>query len=357
MKRRLLISNAGTGPSNSVVRSLRAGDPSFFIAGCHDDRFVLKKSSADRNYLVPAPDHPGFRDALCRIIDTERIDLLIPNDDPEVRVISDFRDDLPCRLFLPQPAVIALCQDKYDLTAFLLARGLPAPATYPVSQLEEIDELFHRLAPHRKLWCRIRTGSRSMGAIPVNRPAQARSWIEYWEEMRGVPATLFTLSEYLPGRDFSCQSLWKDGVLVLAKVTERLSYFGGASRASGASSNAALAKTVLEPRVIEVCADVIRAVDPAAAGVFSIDLKENAAGTPCVTEINVGRFFSTTNLFDLTGKHNMALTYVRLALDEPVDISDVDDTAEDYYFVRDLDSAPDVVHADELFRGILEVGR
>jgi hypothetical protein len=357
MERRLLISNAGTGPSNSLVRSLGAGDPSLFIVGFHDDRFVLKKSSADKNYLVPGPDQPGFRDALLHIVRQERIDLLIPNDDPEVRIIGDFRAELPCRVFLPQPAVIALCQDKYDLTAFLLARGLPAPATYPVSRLDEIDKIFRRLAPHRKLWCRIRTGSRSMGAIPVTRPAQARSWIEYWEEMRGVPATSFTLSEYLPGRDFSCQSLWKDGALVLVKVTERLSYFGGASRASGASSNAALAKTVVEPGVVEVCTNVIQALDGAASGVFSIDLRENASRIPCVTEINVGRFFSTTNLFDLTGKHNMALTYVRLALDEPLDIADPDDTAEDYYFVRDLDSAPDVVHADELFRGIHEVGR
>ena len=61
----------------------------------------------------------------------------------------------------------------------------------------------------------------------MRRPEQAQAWILYWEEMRDVPASSFTLSEYLPGRDFLCQSLWKDGALVLANTFERLSYSGG----------------------------------------------------------------------------------------------------------------------------------
>jgi carbamoyl-phosphate synthase large subunit len=173
--------------------------------------------------------------------------------------------------------------------------------------------------------------------------------------MRGVPPTAFTLSEYLPGRDFACQSLWKDGKLVLIKTCERLSYYGGWNRASGVSSTPQLAKTVRDPRVVQVCTDAVQAIDPKASGVFSIDLKEDENGIPCVTEINVGRFFMITNIFDLTGKHNMAVTYVRLALGEPVDIGEAYDVAQDYYLVRDLDTVPGIFHAEELFEGIREV--
>ncbi len=42
---RLLVPAAGTGPGNSLVRSLRSGDSSFVIVGCHDDRFVLPRRS------------------------------------------------------------------------------------------------------------------------------------------------------------------------------------------------------------------------------------------------------------------------------------------------------------------------
>lgn len=354
MVKRLLVMGAGTGASNNLVRSLRAGDPCLFIAGCNADRFVLKKSPADRNCLILPPDHPDFLASLRDIVETEKIDLLIPNSDADVLVVSDLRHRIPCRLLLPHHAVIELCQDKYDLIAFLRARSVPVPLTYAVTDLGGIDEVFRRLAPRSRLWCRIRTGSGSRGAIPVIRPDQARSWISYWQEMRGVPASSFTLSEYLPGRDFAVQGLWKDGTLILLKICERLSYFAGGSQPSGTSSTPALGKIVFEPRVVEVCRNAIHAVDDRASGVFSIDLKEDTGGVPCVTEINAGRFCMITNVFDLTGKHNMAATYVRLAFDEPVEIREEYDVAEGYYLVRDLDTVPGIFHADEFFEGIEE---
>jgi len=354
MDKRVLVLGAGTGASNNLIRSLKIGDASLFVVGAHDDRFVLKKSPADRNYLVPSSAVREFRDALHRVIARERVDLVIPASDAHVNHVSDLRTDLPCRVFLPHPSTIDLCQDKYDLTMFLRARGLPAPLTYPVSDLETVTDTFAKFPAGRLVWCRIRRGTASMGATSVKTAEQARGWIAYWHEMRGVPVDRFTLSEYLPGRDFLCQGLWREGKLVLAKTFERLSYFGGASSPSGVSSLSALAKTIYEPRVLSVCRRVIDAVDPHATGVFSIDLKENDDGVPCITEINAGRFFMAMNNFDAVGKHNMAVTYVRVALGDDVPLHEEYDAVEDYYMVRDLDTLPAVFHADAFFDDIEE---
>src|ERR687895_1647322 len=116
MAKRVLIPGAGTGASNNLVRSLKEGDGSLVVLGCHDDRFTLKKSSADRKLLVPPATHPRFTDALQRLIETERVDLVIPNTDRDVRMISDLRDTLPCRVFLPDKDAIDVCHDKYELT-------------------------------------------------------------------------------------------------------------------------------------------------------------------------------------------------------------------------------------------------
>ena len=194
----------------------------------------------------------------------------------------------------------------------------------------------------------------SGAAAPVDSPEDARSWISYWERVGSVPACDFTLSEYLPGRDFACQSLWKDGRLVLVKTVERLAHLDAETRASGTSSIASLAKTVNEPNVVDICTRAVRALDANVSGAFSVDLKENRAGVPCVTEINAGRFITMLGFFDLTGRHNMSATYVRLALDEHVDIADPYDVAEDYYFVRGVDTLPAIFHADQLFDGIEE---
>src|SRR6266852_2510117 len=115
---------AGTGPSNNLIRSLKTGDPSLCVVGCHADRFVLKKSPADRNYLIPASTSPDFAEAVNSVIKMERIDLLIPNNDVDVRMVSDLRDEIACRLFLPRKHVIELCQDKFSLTAFLRSHGV-----------------------------------------------------------------------------------------------------------------------------------------------------------------------------------------------------------------------------------------
>ena len=354
MRRRILVFGAGTGASNNLIRSLKAGDPSFFIVGAHADRFVLKKSSADRKYLIPAQDGPAFIRSVRRIVEAERIDLIIPTGDADVGALSEHRHRFPGRVFLPSRPIIHRCQDKYELTMFLRARDVPAPDTYPVSDLKRIEELFESLKWRVPLWCRARTGTRSLGASPVTNPEQARGWIRYWEELRGVPATSFTLSEYLPGRDFLCQSLWHRGVLVLANTFERLSYFGGENTPSGVSSLSSLAKTVVDRRVLDTCGSAIRTLGRSVSGAFSVDLKEDHDGVPCITEINAGRFFIGMTAFDHVGKHNMPHTFVKLALGEEVGFRDEYDAVEDYYLVRDLDTLPGVFHAAELFDDIRE---
>jgi predicted ATP-grasp superfamily ATP-dependent carboligase len=355
MGKRILVTGAGTGASNNLIRSLRAGDPSIFVAGCNDDRFVLKKTLADRKYFVATQTGAGFVGSLRTIIRKARIDLVIPTGDSDVETLSTYRNRISCRVFLPSQAIIRLCQDKYELTVFLRARGTPAPETYPVSTLEGIDDVFARLEWRTPLWCRARTGTRSLGASPVTNPDQARAWIRYWEDLRGVPATSFTLSEYLPGRDFLCQSLWHRGALVLANTFERLSYFGGENTPSGVSSLSSLAKTVVDRRLLDICRDSVRALGRSVSGAFSIDLKEDSRGVPSITEINAGRFFIGMTAFDSVGKHNMPLTYVKLALGDKVDLRDEYDAVEDYYLVRDLDTLPGVFHAADLFDGIVEV--
>src|SRR5690242_19751031 len=49
---RILLTGAGSGAANSLMRDLRAGDSHLYFVGCSANRFALTKSSADRNYLV-----------------------------------------------------------------------------------------------------------------------------------------------------------------------------------------------------------------------------------------------------------------------------------------------------------------
>ena len=357
MSRRILVTGAGTGPSNNLMRSLTHGDPSTVLVGCHSDRFMLKKSPAQRNFLIPPPDAEEGDRALRSIVECARVELVMPGNDRDARAIAAIRERqaLACRSFLPALKTIEACQDKCALSQFLRERGIPAPRTYALTDQDSLAKAWRALDPRELAWCRIRRGFASRGATQVRDAGQAWSWISYWHTMRDVPVEEFTLCEFLPGRDYNVQGLWSNGRLALIKMCERLSYLNAEHHPSGMASTPALAKTVWEPAAIEACEAALRAIDGSANGVFSFDLKENDAGVPCITEINAGRFCMITNLHDMTGRHNMAQSYVRLAFGEAAGIDDPYDRAGEHYLVRDLDTLPTILPADELFEGIESV--
>jgi carbamoyl-phosphate synthase large subunit len=118
----------------------------------------------------------------------------------------------------------------------------------------------------------------------------------------------------------------------------------------------ALARTAFDARVFEVCARAIRALDAHVSGPFFIDIKESDSGEPCITEINAGHFATMTNIHDLVGKYNMAVTLVRLALGERIRFQNATDFAEGYYLVRSVDTLPALIRKDELFEGVMDAG-
>jgi predicted ATP-grasp superfamily ATP-dependent carboligase len=347
----LLVLGAGSAAAENLIRSLRSARPSLTLLGGNDDRFVLKHSAADRKILMPSPATRSFVGRLQDVLRAEGIALVIPTADLHVRVLSAARRHLGGAVFLPSAAVVDLCSDKYALAEALRRRGVTAPATVAIRSLGDVDRVFARFGRPRRLWCRPRTGTCARGGAAVTSAAQARAWIALWRAMQGIPVSSFTLSEYLPGREILCQSLWQDGRLVLANTFERLSYFGVDNIPSGVTSLSSLAKTVAAPGVVELCRRAIRAVAPRASGAFSVDVKDDASGRPHITEINAGRLFMAMTAFDSVLKHSMALTLVRLALGERVELSEEYDTVDDHYMVRDLDMAPAIFHGDALFEG------
>jgi ATP-grasp in the biosynthetic pathway with Ter operon len=155
------------------------------------------------------------------------------------------------------------------------------------------------------------------------------------------------VSEFLPGREFAFQSVWLDGRLVTSAARERLEYVFGHLMPSGQSSSPSVARTVHRDDVNELATTVVRAVDQQATGVFCVDLKEDEDGKPLVTEINAGRFFTTSNFLAEAGA-NMPYSYVRLALGEDVNgLPPYDAVEEGLYWVRMIDMGYKLVREGE----------
>jgi carbamoyl-phosphate synthase large subunit len=351
--KRILVTSAGGGASNNLMKGLRESSLPVFLVGTSIDPYYLARSRGDRNHLIPRVDSgEAYVEALARIVGEEGIDLVIPNNDLEVPAVSAARDRLGARTYLPAHESIGLCQDKLALTRHLAAHGIRVPETHPIGNPKQAEELFARFGHPDRLWCRMRKGGGSKGSLPVKNPDQVHFWVDYWTEMRGVPEDMFVLCEYLPGRDYAVQSLWHEGELIQAKTCERLDHLFGGIMPSGSSSTPRVALALEDPLINDLCVSTVRAVDPRATGLFCIDLKEDREGVPCVTEINIGRFFMITPLFNAVGRHNMAELYVRLAFGELPKIAPQerfgDIGSEETYLVREVDNEPEVLTADQI---------
>ena len=102
------------------------------IVGANHDRFTIKSSLADLNYVVPVPTSAEFVDAVLDIVARERINSIIGTDENVVKALSNSRDRFPFDLFLPSRETIDLCQDKHALNVFFRDRDIPVPQFYEV---------------------------------------------------------------------------------------------------------------------------------------------------------------------------------------------------------------------------------
>jgi carbamoyl-phosphate synthase large subunit len=346
--RRILVTGAGGSPAANFVHSLRLAPEPFFVIGTDTSKFHLELAAVDARYLLPRADDPRYLDELNAVVEAEEAEVVHPQPEQEVLVLARNRDAVGAATFLPAAETVALCQDKAAFAQRIAEAGLPAPRFSRADSEDALREATASILEEREqAWVRAVRGAGARASLPVTSPEQAVAWVRYWVELRGLAATDFMVSEFLPGREFAFQSVWREGELVTSAARERLEYVFGHLMPSGQSSSPSVARTVHRQDVNELATEAVRAVDPRATGVFCVDLKEDEGGRPLVTEINAGRFFTTSNFFAAAGA-NMPYEYVRLACGEDVDgLARYDAVEEGLYWVRMIDMGYKLVREGE----------
>jgi carbamoyl-phosphate synthase large subunit len=334
------VTGAGGAPSANFVDSLRLAGAPLRIVGTDASREMIELAPVDVRYLLPRADEEpeAYLDELRAVIEAERVDFVHAQPDTEVLLLARNANGLGARTYLPRAATIALCQDKAAFAERLRAASVPAPDVAVARSRDELgDAASTLLARHGRVWVRARRGAGSRASLPVSKAEQALAWADWWVDERGLDHDDFMVSEFLPGREFGFQSLWRGGRLVTSQARERVTYLFGHLFPSGQSSSPAVARTVHRADVNEMAQRAVEAVDADASGVFCVDLKENADGVPLVTEINCGRFFTTSNFLARAGI-NMPWHYLQLGLGEELpSLPPVNAVEEGLYWVRMVD--------------------
>jgi len=326
-KKKILLTCAGGFGALNFIDKIPISNKYYSFIGTHSNEYFLLRSTFRKNYLVPpAVDEKKYIEKTKRIIDKNKIDLIIPKSDIEVKVIGKYRDSLGCDVFLPDQKDINNSQDKYSFYKLLENTKVPIAKTFNVKKLSDIQKYLSKIRKIQgKYWLRIKTEGKAgaYGASWIQNKKEAISWIQRCKRQESIKVSDFIISEFLPGRLFETLFLYKNGKCIFGKVYENLKFFnvGGAGNA-GVGSTPELASSINDKASMKalvnsklVISSIAKKLNTIPNGIYHMSLKENINKHPCVTEVNIGRAPSTINIFNNVGNINASKEFINCALD------------------------------------------
>jgi biotin carboxylase len=345
--KKILVTGAGGPAGINFIMSLRIAPEKIFLVGTEANEYFIHLASVDKRYLVPKATEANYIDGLIEVIRREHVEFVHAQPDIEVAVISENREKLGANVFLPSKETIRKCQDKLDCARILQKSDVPVAKSLELLDESDIDRAFKEF--RSPIWIRARHGAGGRGSTPACNKETAFSWIRYWKS-RKMNWKLIA-QEHLPGRNIGFHSLWKDGELVTSMARERIEYIYPNLAPSGITGTPSVQRTIRNKTVNEIGTKAVLAIDPNFNGIACVDLKENREGTPCVTEINAGRMFTTSFFFSYASKTlrkdpyaNIPYLYVKLAFKENIpDIPKYDALPENVYWIRHIDAPAKLV--------------
>jgi carbamoyl-phosphate synthase large subunit len=342
---RILVTGAGGVAGVNFVRALKLSPRGYHVVGAEYSKYYIEFPDVESRYLTPRHDSPEFVSKVAGIARREKVKFIHPQPSSEALVLSTERESLPAPVFLPRPAEMRIGQDKLLTERELRAASVPVARTLPLAGVSDIDGAFDVLGS--PLWVRARHGAGGRLSLKCDSKGEARDWVGLWAR-RGTAVDEFILQQYLPGRNIAWDSIWKDGKLVTSYCRERIEYPFKHISPSGITGTPSVARTVHDLRVNRAGERAVRAIARDADGAFSVDIKEDASGRPCVTEVDAGKFHTTMPLWGYVAvKHfrlpwyaNLADLYVRLGLgvQPPADVPKRDLLPAGYFMIRNIDS-------------------
>jgi carbamoyl-phosphate synthase large subunit len=121
----------------------------------------------------------------------------------------------------------------------------------------------------------------------------------------------------LTERTVTVQQLWWRGELIASQQRSRASWANAKNSPSGVSGSTGIGVTSSDSMVDQVADKTVRTVADKPHGLFGVDMAYTKRGGPRVTEINVGRFFTTAPEFFAQAGFNMAYVYVKWGMNDP----------------------------------------
>lgn len=339
--RRILVTAAGGAPAINFTRSLRDAKDDYFLLGVDANPYTINRAETDAKELCPKATDENYIPYLNFLIEKYDIELIHAQPDIEVGVISANRDKLKCKTFLPDPETVDILRDKFRSYDMWQKNNVPVPQTILINNEDDLKKSYELFG--EDIWLREIQGAAGKGSFSG---PQYKEALQHIENAQGWGR--FTAAERLTPRTVTWMSIYYKGKLIVAQTRERLYWEHSNRTQSGVTGITGTGKTVSDPKIDEVSIQSIFAIDKEPHGIFSVDMTYDNKGVPKLTEINIGKFFTTHYFFTKAGI-NFPEIFVKLAFDESVDYNQVINPLPDgLNWIRGMDIEPVLISDSEI---------
>ena len=175
--KRILVTGAGGTPATNFVRSLRSSDSKFFIVGTDSSKFYVARSEADVSYLIPGCNDQYYIQFLNYIIEKHQIEFVHVQNDAEMRVVSEYREKIKAKVFLPTKETVSCCMSKFETYKKWENSGISVPKTFLIRNISDLTDAYDKLG--QKIWLREISGAGGKGSVAPEDFDQAASFSQF----------------------------------------------------------------------------------------------------------------------------------------------------------------------------------
>ena len=288
-KKKVMIMGCGGAAGINFTRCIK---DEYYTIGLNTNKLALEFAETDEKYLIN-----NNVDRLKYIRETQP-DFIHAQPDPEVLWLSRYNFNK----LMPSEDVVKVCQDKFKTAEALAWRG----GVYTLKALP--NSIRYLLDIYKTVWIRSSKGAGGENHLKTSDWDTAVKWAEQHEDM--------IVSPYIAGLNVGVDLVFFNGELKGWLIKERVSYsISGANNECGGQAQIAIARDWKEYKYDAEKA--VRIISPMPHGVFGVDFKGEY-----ITEINPGRFLTSSLAMFHKSSYNLAKLYVKLGLGEPYELGE-----------------------------------
>jgi carbamoyl-phosphate synthase large subunit len=231
MEYTVLITGAGAPGITGTIHSLRENpdNTQFRLVTTDIQENPVGKYLCDAFYRLPAPESATYLEELKKIVETEKVQVILPQTTREIEVLSREKQTVEgwgTKLVLSDESAIHRANDKYLVLKECERNGIPVPEHVLVNDFQDLGPAIRKIGyPEKKVVVkpRLSNGQRGVKIITTEaltvdaylnqKPSGMETDLESFLAIfgTGVEFPELIVSEYMPGMEYTVDMYRCDG--------------------------------------------------------------------------------------------------------------------------------------------------